>query len=40
MPHEFLYHHHRSYHRYYNSGQGLTRTCVHYGTSIKPNWFW
>lgn len=39
-PHEFLYHHHRSYHRYYNGGQGLTRTCVHYGTSIKPNWFW
>ena len=40
MPHEFMYHHHRSYHRYYNSGQGLTRTCVHYGTSLKPNWFW
>jgi hypothetical protein len=28
MPHEFLYHHHRTYHRYYNSGQGLTRTSV------------
>lgn len=40
MPHEFMYHHHRTYHRYYNSGQGLTRTCVRYGTSIKPNWFW
>ncbi|QDU26829.1 hypothetical protein ETAA8_19120 [Anatilimnocola aggregata] len=40
MPHEFLYHHHRTYHRYYNSGQGLTRTHVKYGTSIKPNWFW
>jgi hypothetical protein len=39
-PHEFLYHHHRTYHRYYNSGQGLTRTSVRYGTSIKPNWFW
>jgi hypothetical protein len=40
MPHEFMYHHHRTYHRYYNSGQGLTRTHVKYGTSIKPNWFW
>ena len=40
MPHEFLYAHHRTYHRYYNGGQGLTRTHVHYGTSIKPNWFW
>jgi hypothetical protein len=40
MPHEFLYHHHRTYHRYYNGGQGLTRTHVKYGTSIKPNWFW
>lgn len=40
MPHEFLYAHHRTYHRYYNGGQGLTRTHVKYGTSIKPNWFW
>jgi hypothetical protein len=40
MPHEFMYHHHRTYHRYYNGGQGLTRTHVKYGTSIKPNWFW
>jgi hypothetical protein len=40
MPHEFLYAHHRTYHRYYNGGQGLTRTHVHYGTSIRPNWFW
>lgn len=30
MPHEFLYQHHRSYHRYYNEGRGLTRTCVHW----------
>ena len=28
MPHEFLYKHHRSYHRYYNEGRGLTRTSV------------
>jgi hypothetical protein len=28
MPHEFLYKHHRSYHRYYNDGRGLTRTSV------------
>lgn len=28
MPHEMLYHHKRTYHRYYNSGQGLTRTSV------------
>ena len=28
MPHEFLYRHHRSYHRYYNDGRGLTRTSV------------
>jgi hypothetical protein len=40
MPHEFLYHHHRTYHRYYNGGQGLTRTCVRYGTTIRPDWFW
>jgi hypothetical protein len=30
MPHEFLYEHHRTYHRYYNGGQGLNRTCVHW----------
>jgi hypothetical protein len=40
MPHEFLYHHHRTYHRYYNSGQGLTRTHVKYGTTLRPDWFW
>jgi hypothetical protein len=28
MPHEFLYTHHRTYHRYYNGGQGLNRTHV------------
>jgi hypothetical protein len=31
-PHEFLYTHHRTYHRYYNGGQGLTRT--------KVQWYW
>jgi hypothetical protein len=30
MPHEFMYSHHRTYHRYYNGGQGLNRTCVKY----------
>jgi hypothetical protein len=30
MPHEFLYQHHRTYHRYYNEGRGLTRTSVHW----------
>jgi hypothetical protein len=29
-PHEFLYTHHRTYHRYYNGGQGLNRSHVHY----------
>jgi hypothetical protein len=29
-PHEFMYTHHRTYHRYYNGGQGLNRTSVHY----------
>jgi hypothetical protein len=28
MPHEFMYTHHRTYHRYYNGGQGLNRTHV------------
>jgi hypothetical protein len=27
-PHEFLYNHHRTYHRYYDDGRGLTRTSV------------
>lgn len=30
MPHEFMYQHHRRYHRYYNEGRGLTRTSVHW----------
>jgi hypothetical protein len=34
MPHEFLYTHHRTYHRYYNGGQGLNRTSVHYRASL------
>jgi hypothetical protein len=28
MPHEMLYKHRRTYHRYYNGGRGLTRTSV------------
>lgn len=36
MPHEFMYAHHRTYHRYYNGGQGLNRTSVHYGHSWLP----
>jgi hypothetical protein len=35
-PHEFMYTHHRSYHRYYNGGQGLNRTCVHYWHNPFP----
>ncbi len=30
MPHEFLYPHHRTYHRYYDEGRGLTRTSAHW----------
>lgn len=30
MPHEFMYHHTRTYHRYYDNGAGLTRTSVRY----------
>jgi hypothetical protein len=30
MPHEFLYPHHRTYHRTYDEGRGLTRTSVHW----------
>ena len=30
MPHELMYQHHRSYHRYYDGGRGLTRTRVIY----------
>jgi hypothetical protein len=35
-PHEFMYGHHRTYHRYYNGGQGLNRTHVSYHTSWLP----
>ena len=28
MPHEMLYRHQRTYHRYYNEGRGMTRTSV------------
>lgn len=36
MPHEFLYHHNRTYHQYYNNGMGLNRTSVRwYGTPIQ-----
>lgn len=37
MPHEFMYTHHRTYHRYYNGGQGLNRTHVHYRASLFGN---
>jgi hypothetical protein len=36
MPHEFMYSHHRTYHRYYNGGQGLNRTHVSYWHSWLP----
>lgn len=35
-PHEYMYSHHRTYHRYYNGGQGLNRTCVTYWHSWLP----
>jgi len=35
-PHEFMYSHHRTYHRYYNGGQGLNRTHVSYYHSWLP----
>jgi len=37
-PHEFMYTHHRTYHRYYNGGQGLNRTSVHYRYSAFGEW--
>jgi len=41
FPHEFMYTHHRTYHRYYNGGQGLNRTAVHYRYSpIGESHFW
>jgi hypothetical protein len=36
-PHEFLYDHHRTYHRYYNGGQGLNRTSVKWKASLWPS---
>ena len=30
LPQEHMYAHHRTYHRYYNGGQGLTRTSAIY----------
>ena len=30
MPHEFMYHHHRTYHQKHDEGRGLTRTCAHW----------
>ena len=33
MPHEFMYPHTRTYHRYYDGGQGLTRTHVRWFAS-------
>ena len=35
MPHEFMYHHHRSYYKYYRGG-GHTISRVHYG----HGWFY
>lgn len=36
MPAEMLYHHHRTYHQYYNGGMGLNRTTVHWhGTPVR-----
>jgi hypothetical protein len=35
-PNEFMYQHHRTYHRYYNGGQGLNRTHVSYWHSWLP----
>ena len=29
-PHEFMYHHHRKYYKYYRNG-GYTTSCVKYG---------
>ena len=37
-PHEFMYTHQRTYHRYYNGGQGLNRTSVHYRYSPFGEW--
>ncbi|MGD9720665.1 MAG: hypothetical protein AB7O59_16320 [Pirellulales bacterium] len=34
-PHEFMYHHHRKYHKYYRGG-GYTESCVRYKTHLWP----
>lgn len=34
MPHEFLYPHKRTYHRYYDEGRGMNRTSVKWSKSI------
>lgn len=44
MPHELLYHHNRTYYRYYDGGRGLTRTRVIWSSGpIAPpllGWIW
>ncbi len=44
MPHELLYHHNRTYYRYYDGGRGLTRTRVIWssGRVASPllGWIW
>ncbi len=37
MPHEMLYPHHRSYHRYYDNGRGMTRTTVRWQRNHVKN---
>ncbi len=38
MPHELLYPHHRTYHRYYDGGRGLTRTSVSWYRPPLTSW--
>ena len=33
MPHELMYAHKRTYHRYYDGGRGMSRTSVHWYNS-------
>ncbi len=44
MPHELLYHHNRTYYRYYDGGRGLTRTRVIWSSGrVAPpllGWIW
>jgi hypothetical protein len=44
MPHELLYHHNRTYYRYYDGGRGLTRTRVVWSSGrVAPpllGWIW